>query len=119
MQAVIANNKQLGRNSKRHVAILAFFDFCAAFPSVAHEWIFLVLQQRAVVRSVLRCAASGAVLRYTQRLRTGQTERTQLQAGQGNCRLLLDALSVGWQTLAMAYSGLLQSVACAIIRARR
>ncbi len=26
------------------LAILVFFDFCAAFPSVAHLWIFIVLE---------------------------------------------------------------------------
>ena len=46
MRAMIANNKNLGNYSRRLIAILAFFDFCAAFPSVAHGWIGLVLHAR-------------------------------------------------------------------------
>ena len=32
----------------RHISILAFFDFAAAFPSLFHKWIFLVLRKRGL-----------------------------------------------------------------------
>ena len=33
-----------GQDQNIRLAIVAFFDFAAAFPSVAHEWIFIVFQ---------------------------------------------------------------------------
>ena len=42
------HNSQASLNRSRHVSILAFFDFVAAFPSLFHDWIFLVLSRRRI-----------------------------------------------------------------------